>query len=112
MVFGVQPSARCTDRSGRFWEKRKSSFARTPKIWPVTSLAASEARYTASGAILAVAIVFSFSTRSFWSFVSVGIDPIIRLQAKGAMQFERTWYFAMSSAIDLDRPAIPNFAAE
>ena len=36
----------------------------------------------------------------------------MRLQAKGEMQFERTLYFAMSSAMDFDRPAMPSLAAE
>ena len=76
------------------------------------SKAESEARNTARGAIFEVSIAFSFSTRAFWSSVSAGIEPIMRLQAKGEMQFERTWYFAMSSAIDLDNPAMPSFAAE
>ncbi len=35
----------------------------------------------------------------------------MRLQANGATQFERTLEFAMSSAIDFDRPAMPSFAA-
>jgi len=41
MVCGVQPSLRCTERSGRFWLNRKSSFMRAPKICPDTSFAAS-----------------------------------------------------------------------
>ena len=90
---------------------RKISFARTAKIWPLTSRAASPARYTASGAIFAVSMLFSFSTRLRCSGVSVGIEPIMRLQAKGAMQFERTRYFAMSSAIDFDSPTTPSLAA-
>ncbi len=57
-------------------------------------------------------MVFSFSTRSCWSGVSVGIEPIMRLQANGAMQFERTWDFAMSRAIDFDSPTMPSLAAE
>ena len=81
---------------------RKISLSRTAKIWPVTSFAASLARNTASGAIFAGVICFSFSTRAFWSSVSVGIEPIMRLQAKGEMQFERTLNFCMSSAIDFD----------
>ena len=53
------------------------------------------------------------STRAFSaSGVSVGIEPIMRLQAKGAMQFERTLNFCMSSAIDFDSAAMPSFAAE
>ena len=87
-------------------------MARTAKICPLTSCAASDARNTASGAIFAVSMVFSFSTRSRWSGVSAGMEPIMRLQAKGAMQLERTRYFAMSSAIDLDNPTMPSFAAE
>jgi len=35
-------------------------------------------------------ICFSRSTRSFSASVSVGIEPIMRLQADGEMQFERT----------------------
>src|SRR6202012_1225864 len=54
---GVQPSALCTERTGRGCENRKISLARTPKIWAVTSLALSLARYTAKGAILAVSMV-------------------------------------------------------
>ena len=56
-------------------------------------------------------MLFSFSTRACWSGVSAGIEPIMRLQANGAMQLERTWYFAMSSAIDFDSPTMPSFAA-
>ena len=56
-------------------------------------------------------MLFSFSTRACWSGVSVGMEPTMRLQAKGAMQFERTRYFAMSSAIDFDSPTMPSFAA-
>jgi hypothetical protein len=42
----------------------------------------------------------------------VGIDAVIAVQAQGAMQFERTLNFAMSSAIDFDKPTTPIFAAE
>src|SRR3954469_2610014 len=111
-VSGVQPSARCTERSGRLCPMRKISLARTEKIWPLTSFASSESRNTARGAIFAVSIVFIFSTRAFCSGVSVGMAPIMRLQAKGAMQLERTLYFAMSSAMDLESAARPSFAAE
>src|SRR5204863_1616315 len=37
----VQPSARCTERSGRDWLIRNTSFMRTATIWPVTSFDAS-----------------------------------------------------------------------
>jgi hypothetical protein len=90
MLSAVQPSARCTERIGRLWDMRKISLARTAKIWPLTSLAWSESRKVARGAIFAVSMAFSFSTRAFWSSVSVGIEPIMRLHANGAMQLERT----------------------
>ena len=35
----------------------------------------------------------------------------MRVQANGAMQFERTLKRCMSSAIDRDSPTIPNLAA-
>ena len=111
MVSGVQPSLRWTDRSGRGWLIRKISLLRTAKIWPLTSRPASLARATARGAILAGVICFSRSTRACSSGVSVGIEPIMRLQAKGAMQLERTPNFAMSRAIDFDRAARPSLAA-
>ena len=40
------------------------------------------------------------------------VVPIMRDQAKGAMAFERTPNFAMSSAIDLESPTMPILAAE
>jgi hypothetical protein len=40
-----------------------------------------------------------------------GIDPIMRLQAKGEMQFERTLNRLRSSAMDFDSAAIPSLAA-
>ena len=43
------------------------------------------------GAILAASMVLSFSTRALASGVSAGMEPIMRLQANGAMQLERTW---------------------
>ena len=52
-----------------------------------------------------------FSTRAFCSGVSAGMVPIMRLQAKGEMQFERTLKRSMSSAIDFDRPTMPSLAA-
>ena len=41
----------------------------------------------------------------------MGMVPIIRLQAKGEIQFERTFKRDISSAIDFDNPAIPSLAA-
>ena len=53
---------------------------------PLTPAAASDSRYTATGAILAGVMRLSFSTRACCSGVSVGMEPIIRLQANGEMQ--------------------------
>ena len=44
--------------------------------------------------------------------VVAGIELVILLQANGAMQFDRTLYRAMSSAIDFDSAVMPSFAAE
>ena len=41
-----------------------------------------------------------------------GMVPIMRVQANGEMQFERTLKAAMSSAIERDRPTMPILAAE
>jgi len=78
--------------------RERSRWRATPKICPLTSFGRIRQQVHGERRDLEVSIVFSVSTRSFWSGVSVGIEPIMRLQAKGAMQFERTWYFAMSSA--------------
>src|SRR5262245_23421118 len=43
-LSGVQPSERCSERIGRGWLKRNTSLRRTPKIWPDTPAAASDAR--------------------------------------------------------------------
>ena len=40
------------------------------------------------------------------------MEPVMRLQAKGEMQFERTPKAAMSMAMDFERATIPNLAAE
>jgi hypothetical protein len=64
------------------------------------------------GAILAGVICLMRSTRACSSGVSVGIEPIMRLQAKGEMQLERTLNLCMSSAIDLDSAVTPSLAAE
>ena len=63
------------------------------------------------GAIRSGTILLRPSTRFFCSGVSVGMVPIMRLQAKGEIQLEVTLYLAMSRAIDLDRPTIPSLAA-
>ena len=90
---------------------RKTSFLRTAKIRPLTSLARSLARKTASGAIFSAPMLLSRSTRVFSSGVSAGMVPMSRLQAKGEMQFERTLKRAMSRAIDFESPTIPILAA-
>src|SRR3546814_5750798 len=78
IVSGVQPSDRCIERIGRGTEKRKISFLRTAKIWPLTSFAASDARKTARGAILSADIALKRSTRSRSASVSAGIVAVIR----------------------------------
>ena len=110
-VSAVQPSLRCTLRSGRGWLIKKISLLRTAKIWPVTSRAASLTKNTATGAILAGVICWMRATRAFSSGVSVGMAPIIRLQANGAMQLLRTLNFCMSSAMLLLSAASPSLAA-
>ena len=112
MDFAVQPSERCIDRIGRGLENRKISFLRTEKIWLVTSFERSEAKKITSGATLSALILFSFSTRDRCASVSVGIEAVILLHAKGATQFERTPKRAISSAIDWDSPTTPILAAE
>src|SRR4051794_19439944 len=79
-----------TDLIGRGWLKSMISFARTAKIWPLTFAARSLRRKTAIGATLRDSIFFNCSTRSFSSGVFAGIELVMRLHAKGAMQFERT----------------------
>ena len=75
---------------GRMWPKSMISLPRTPKIWPETSLAASLARNTATGAMCSGPIFLIFSTRVFCASVSVGMVPIMRVHAKGEMQFAVT----------------------
>src|SRR5580658_3221018 len=111
-LSGVQPSARCTMRIGRGDENRMISFIRVPNTWPVTPFAASEARNTAIGAFLSGVICWIFASRACCSGVVAGIELVIRLQANGAMQLERTLYRFISRAIDFDNAVIPNFAAE
>src|ERR1700722_1091908 len=48
---GVQPSDVCAVRNGRGCVNKTISLFRTPKIWPVTSAAASLIRDTVNGAI-------------------------------------------------------------
>ena len=92
MVCGVHPPSRCAERIGRGWLMRKISFARTENICPVTSFAASLHKITAIGAICFGDI--NLRRVSMWAFCSgvlAGIASIMRLNALGAMQFERTW---------------------
>ncbi|MNP59521.1 hypothetical protein D3C76_1545230 [compost metagenome] len=60
------------------------------KTCPFTFPAASLARNTAMAAIGAGVIALIFSTRAAWAGSSEGMEPIMRLQANGAMQLERT----------------------
>ncbi|MNN86185.1 hypothetical protein D3C81_2035670 [compost metagenome] len=90
---------------------RKISLLRTAKTCALTSAAWSLARYTQIGAILAGVICLIFSTRACCSGVSVGMAPIMRLNANGATQFERTLNFCMSSAMDLESAMMPSLAA-
>src|SRR3546814_1447401 len=92
--------------------KEENLILRTAKIWPLTSFAASDARKTARGAILSADIALKRSTRSRSASVSAGIVAVIRLQAKGAMQFEVTPERAISSAIELEGPTTPIRSAE
>ena len=107
-----RPNGFVIERIGRGLEKSTISFLRTAKIWLLTSFDRSEARNATSGAILSALIVWRRATRSLASGVSAGIEAVMRLQANGAMQFERTPARAMSSAIDCDRPMMPALAAE
>src|SRR5689334_6385519 len=90
IASGVQPSARCTMRIGRGELNRMISFMRVPNTWPVTPFAASDDRNTAIGAFLSGVICWILATRACCSGVVAGIELVIRLQANGAMQLERT----------------------
>src|SRR3954465_10200732 len=90
IVSGVHPSARCTTRIGRGELNRIISFIRVPNTWPVTPLEASEDRNTAIGAFLSGVFWWIFAPRACFSGVVAGIELVIRLQANGAMQLERT----------------------
>src|SRR3954454_16210224 len=90
IVSGVQPSDRCTMRIGRGELNRIISFIRQPNTWPLTSLDASDDRYTAIGAFLSGVICWILANRACCSGVVAGMELVIRLQANGAMQFERT----------------------
>src|SRR5579883_1325234 len=111
MVSGVQPSARCTILIGRGELNRMISFIRVPNTWPVTPFAASDERNTAIGAFLSGVMRLIFSTRACCSGVVAGIELVMRLQANGAMQLERTLYRFISSAIDLESAVMPSLAA-
>ena len=54
---------------------------------------------------------FSFATRSLSASVLVGIEDTMRLQAKGAIQLERTLTRCMSMAMARDKPTMPILAA-
>jgi hypothetical protein len=99
-------------RIGRGELNRTISFIRVPNTWPDTSFAASEARNTAIGAFLSGVMAWILATRACCSGVLAGIELVIRLQANGAMQLERTLYRFISRAIDFDRAVMPSFAAE
>src|SRR6218665_3239861 len=64
------------------------------------------------GAIVSGPMLRIFSTWRACSAVLEGMVSVMRLQASGAMQFERTLKAAMSSAIALDRPTMPSLAAQ
>ncbi|PYN09022.1 MAG: hypothetical protein DME02_05275 [Candidatus Rokuibacteriota bacterium] len=65
MRSGVHPSALCTRMIGRSWPNSMISLPRTPNTWPVTSLAASDARKTATGAMCSGPMRLTFSTPLF-----------------------------------------------
>src|SRR3954453_22802994 len=90
IVSGVHPSARCTMRIGRGELNRIISLIRQPNTCPDTSLDASDDRYTAIGAFLSGVICCILATRACCSGVVAGIELVIRLQANGAMQLDRT----------------------
>ena len=110
-VSGLQPSELCAERIGRGCENRKISLLRTPKICPVTCAPASLAKAVTNGAIFSGTSFFKPSTRFCCSGVLVGMESIMRVQAKGATALERTLKRCMSSAIDFERPTMPSLAA-
>ncbi|MNU09865.1 hypothetical protein D3C72_2566860 [compost metagenome] len=63
---------------------------RTANTCAFTSLAASDARNTASGALVSGVIRLAFSTRARSASLVTGMALVIRLQADGAIQLERT----------------------
>ncbi|MNT46270.1 hypothetical protein D3C72_1829010 [compost metagenome] len=85
---------------------------RTPKIWPVTCFAWSVSSASVNGAILPASRRMLIFMRSAASGVLVGMLPTMRVKANGAMQFERTLNFCISTAIDFDSPTMPSLAAE
>jgi len=84
---------------------------RTPKTCPVTCAPASLASAVTKGAIFSGSSFLRPSTRFCCSGVLVGIESIMRVQAKGATAFERTLKRCMSRAIDFERPTMPSLAA-
>src|ERR1700755_193310 len=99
-------------RIGRGELNRMTSFIRGPNTRTLTPLAPSNDKNTAIGAFLSGVICWIFATRACCSGVVAGIELVIRLQANGAMQLDRTLYRCMSSAIDFDNAVMPNLAAE
>ena len=63
------------------------------------------------GRFLSGVIRCSFSTAACCSGVVVGMELVMRLQAQGERQLDRTLYRCLSSAIDFDNAVIPSFAA-
>src|ERR1043166_2424683 len=105
MVSGVQPSTLPMPRTGLGCVIRNTSLPRAAKICPDTSLQAGEARATASWATWSARIRFFMrSTRLADASSLMGIVAIMRDQANGAMQFERTFFVAPSMARMGDRP--------
>ena len=108
---GVQPSARWMPRTGRDWLIRKISFLRVENTCALTSFAASLNRYTASGALCSAVTCLRCSMRLAVAGSLAGIDAVMRVQATGAMQFERTLNRPMSTAIHFDSATMPSLAA-
>ena len=84
----------------------------TPKIWPLTALAASETRATENRAGWSGRMSWAiWARRAAWASSLTGTDWVIRVQATGAMQLQRTFLAAPSMAMIRDRPAMPILAA-
>src|SRR3546814_4626255 len=68
--------------------KQKTAYEMRISDWSADVCSSDLSRMTARGAILSADIALKRSTRSRSASVSAGIVAVIRLQAKGAMQFE------------------------